>query len=152
MESRTSDADSAHKVQANFFSNTRLEEDIESAEKRTVGFTVIRIKSMVIPPGGIELKAEVAFAANDVRTNVQICAAFLRRRLEGYQVAGSGSGKQRASARSNINLLGTRETDQENNRHGYEECELSQIQPPCHFVRILGNAPSRINESGGQSS
>jgi len=93
VEARTGDTDSAQKVEANFFGNARLEKDVETAQKGTVSFTVIRIGSLVIPPGHIELKAKMTLAADDVRAHVQISAAFLARRLEGHQVAGSGSGE-----------------------------------------------------------
>lgn len=82
IETVAGNADPGKKIEADFLSNLRLKERIDVAQERTVSFATDRVVSLIVPPGGFNVEAEVMFEANIIAACVDVSATSFGRRAK----------------------------------------------------------------------
>jgi hypothetical protein len=130
VESGAGSADTTHKVEAKFLSQTRLVEQVEIGQDGAVVFFSGEIDALSSPPGGLDVNAEAVLQKDRVPANVDVKAAVLRRQKKCVAV---GSRRQGCTAANeDINLLvgshlgGRKLGEEQKSQNRYENRQLSQ--------------------------
>lgn len=138
VEAIAGNAEAAHKVEADFFAQLRLEEQVGVGEDGPVSL-VAEVVSLPIPPGTFDIDAEAMPRTDDIQAEADVGAVFFLRRLEGREIPLAGGGQKGGAADHDVHLLLSRSEagKQKNRTHGCEQREFSQYSPHVNSFGIL---------------